>query len=161
MRLGSVTWLSDLTPFAAQRGTGLPKPVYKKDRSFDDSPLTLGEKAFARGLGCAANTVLIYELQGRFDRFEATVGVDSSVAGKTNPPASVFFTAFVDGVLRFESGPMFARTPSQEVNVDVRHGRVLMLRLSCNWDDNGRSENDHGDWAAARLVGKVTNQLNK
>ncbi|MGA2863693.1 MAG: NPCBM/NEW2 domain-containing protein [Verrucomicrobiota bacterium] len=157
----SVTWLSDLTPFGAQRGTGLPKPVYKNDRSFDDSPISLGEKAFAKGLGCAANTVLIYELQGRFDRFEATVGVDSSVAGKTNPPASVFFTAFVDGVLRFESGPMFARTPSQEVNVDVRHARVLMLRLSCNGDDNGRSENDHGDWAAARLLGRVTNQLNE
>jgi hypothetical protein len=151
----SVTWLSDLTPFAAQRGTGLPKPVYRKDRGFADSPVRLGQETFSKGLGCAANTVLLYKLDGEYGRFQATVGVDHSVAGKTNPPASVYFTAFVDGVLCFESGPMFARTAPRELNVDVRHAGTLMLRLSCNWDDNGKSENDLGVWAEARLVGKI------
>jgi hypothetical protein len=156
----SVAWLSDLTPFAAQRGTGLPEPVYRKDHGFADSPVTLGGKVFSRGLGCAANTVLLYKLDGEYGRFQATVGVDDSVAGKTNPPASVYFTALVDGVLCFESGPMFARTAPRDVNVDVRHAGTLMLRMSCNWDDNGKSENDLGDWAEARLVGKIaTNGL--
>lgn len=154
----SVTWLSDLAPFAAQRGTGFPEPIYRTDRSFDSTPLGLGGKAFTKGLGCAANTVLLYELKGEYDRFQATVGVDASVVAKTNPSPSVFFTVFVDGLLRFESGPMFTNTPPQDVNVDVRHARMLMLLMSCNWDDNGRSENDHGDWAAARLTGRVRKQ---
>ena len=154
----SVTWLSDLTPFAAQRGTGLPEPVFRKDQSFDCTPIGLGGKAFAKGLGCAANTVLLYDLNGEYDRFRATIGVDGSVATKTNPPPSVFFTVFVDGLLRFESGPMFTNTPPQEVNVDVRHARMLMLRVSCDWDDNGKSQNDHSDWADARLTGRVERQ---
>jgi hypothetical protein len=157
----SITWLSDLKPFAAQRGTGLPEPTFRKDQSFDASPLSIADKSFAKGLGCAANTVLLYELEGEYDRFQATVGVDDSVAGKADPPPSVFFTLFVDGMLRFESGPMFTNTPAQEINVDVRHARMLMLRLSCNWDDNGKSQNDHADWADARLVGKVIRQSAK
>jgi hypothetical protein len=157
----SVTWLSDLTPFAAQRGTGLPKPVFRKDVGFDESPIRLGSQVFTNGLGCAANTVVIYELKGEFDRFKATVGVDASVTGMTNPPPSVFFTAFVDGLLRFESGPMFARTSPQEVSVDVRHAHMLMLRLACNWDNNGKSQNDHGDWADARLIGRSANRVGK
>ena len=124
----SVTWLGDLTPFAAQRGTGLPKPVFRKDMGFDESPIRLGSQVFTKGLGCAANTVVVYELKGEFDRFKATVGVDASVAGMTNPPPSVFFTAFVDGLLRFESGPMIGHTPPPEVNADVHHAQMLMLR---------------------------------
>ena len=41
------------------------------------------------------------------------------------------------------------------MDVDVRRARMLMLRVSCNWDDDGNSQNDHGDWAEARLVGKL------
>jgi len=79
------------------------------------------------------------------------------MAGKTNPAPSVFFTAFVDGKLVFESGPMFAATPPREAKADVRQARMLMLQMSCNWDDNGESKNDQGDWANARLIGKLAN----
>ena len=150
----SVTFLSDLKPFAAQRGTGLPQPIYQRDRSFEGKPLAIGSRSFEKGLGWAANTVLIYNLDQRYERFQSTVGVDLEVAGAVNPPASVFFTAFVDGRLAFESGAMRADTPAREVNLDVRSARTLMLRMSCNWDDNGRSENDQGDWADAKLIGQ-------
>ena len=151
---GSFTFLSDLVPLAAQRGTGYPQPTYQRDRSFGGRRLTVGSGNFDKGLGCAANTVLIYNLEGQYERFESRVGVDHEVASTTNPIASVFFTAFVDGRLAFESGPMRADTPAQDVNLDVRGAGTLMLRMSCNWDDNGRAENDHGDWADARLAGK-------
>ena len=157
----SVIWLSDLTPFVAQRGTGLPEPVFRKDLSFDSTPIGLGGKAFAKGVGCAANTVLLYALNEEYEHFQATVGVDDSVVVETNPPPSVFFTAFVDGILRFESGPMFSNTPPQAVNVDVRRARMLMLRISCNWDDNGKSQHDRGDWADARLTGRVEKRLSR
>lgn len=152
----SVTFLSDSEPFAAQRGTGFPQPTYQRDHSFGGKQLAIASRSFEKGLGCAANTVLIYNLDGRYRRFESTVGVDQEVAEATNPPASVFFTAFVDGRLAFESGPMRADTPARDVSLDVSGAGTLMLRMSCNWDDNGKSENDHGDWAAARLIGKQT-----
>jgi hypothetical protein len=146
-------FLSDLAPRAAQRGTGLPEPVFRKDLGFGGQPMSLGGKRFTKGLGCAANTVLLYELDRKFERFKAAVGVDDAVAGRTNPPPSVFFTVFVDGELRFESGPMFRDTPPRDVNVDVRRARTLLLRVSCNWDDNGNTRNDYGDWAEARMAG--------
>ena len=157
----SVTWLSDMAPFAAQRGTGAPEPTYRRDLSLDNLPMAVGGKTFAKGLGCGANTVLLYDLNGEFDRFQATVGVDNSVAARTNPPPSVAFSVFIDGELRFESGPMFTNTPPRAVNVEVRHARMLMLRLACNWDDDGGSQNDHGDWAEARLIGRQIPRADK
>ena len=35
-----VTFLNALEPFAGQRGTGLPQPIYRRDRSLDDPPHT-------------------------------------------------------------------------------------------------------------------------
>ena len=150
----SVTYLSDLTPLAAQRGIGNPQPAYRKDRSIDDHPISIRKRMFDKGLGCASNTVLLYDLNGRFEKFQAVVGIDGEVADKTNPKPSVFFTVHVDGVLRFESGPVLADTPPRELVIDIRNARMLLLRMSCNWDDNGDSKHDHGDWADASLIGR-------
>jgi len=98
--------------------------------------------------------VLVHDLDRRHERFEALVGVDAEVAGATNPAPSVCLTVHVDGRLRFESGPMYKDTPPRTVRVDLRNARTLMLRVSNNWDDDGRKANDHGDWAEARLIGK-------
>jgi len=144
---------------ATQRGTGLPEPTYRRDRSFDDHPLNLKGASFDHGLGCAAHTVLIYDLNGRYDRFRTKVGVDQEVANAANPPASLCFTVFVDGNLRFDSSPMLSDTPPKEVDVSVRGAGKLMLRMSCNWDHNGDSRNDHGDWADARLVGQMPHRM--
>jgi hypothetical protein len=51
---------------------------------------------------------------------------------------------------------MKAGTPPREVDVSVRGAQKLMLRVSSNWDDQGDSRNDHGDWAEARLIGMDT-----
>ena len=151
----SVTHLSEMKPFAAQRGTGSPQPTYRGDQSLDGHPIRLGGATFAKGLGCGANTVLVYELNGDYDRFQARVGVDQEMAVATNPPPSVFFTVHVDGLLRFESGPMFKDTAPRPVDIEVRGAKMLMLRVSGNWDDHGNSRHDHGDWADARLTGKT------
>ena len=140
---------------AAQRGTGNPRPTYGINKSIGGRSLRIGKRSFGKGLGCAANTVLVYDLGGQYKRFKATVGVDDEVAGADDPPPSVFFTAHADGVLGFESGPMRKDTAAKEVDVDVHGVRVLMLRMSSNWDDNGDGKNDHGDWGDARLVGRV------
>ena len=154
----SVTHLSELQPYAAQRGTGSPQPTYRQNQSLDGNPIRLGGESFPKGLGCGANTVLLYELKGNYARFQAKVGVDQEMAAATNPPPSVFFTVHVDGRLRFESGPMFKETAARPVDIDIRNAQMLMLRVSCNWDDHGNNVHDHGDWADARLTGKTTTQ---
>jgi hypothetical protein len=141
--------LSDLNPSGAQRGVGLPQPVCQRDRSFGGKPLSIGGKSFAKGLGCAHNTALVYDLGGRYGAFDSTVGVDDGAG----PSASVAFTVFVDGVCRFDSGVMTHASRSKAVHVDVRGAKTLMLRLSSAWDNNGRSDDDLGDWVDAKLTG--------
>jgi hypothetical protein len=158
MRYDATTTYLDspaVTLLAAQRGTGNPRPTYGINKSIGGHTLRIGKRPFDKGLGCATNTVVVYDLGGQYERFKAIVGIDDEVAGADHPPPSVFFTVHVDGVLRFESGPMLKDFEAKEVDVAVRGAHVLMLRTSCNWDDNGNGKNDHGDWGDAKLVGQV------
>lgn len=150
-----VIYLDQMAEAGAQRGVGLPAPTFVRGRSFGGHALRLGGKSYEHGLGCAANTVIVYDLGRRFRAFRATVGLDGDVAAERDPPASVRFTVFVDGACRFDSGPVRAATPPKPVDVDVRGARTLVLRMSDNWDNGGNSRNDHGDWADARLVGQA------
>ncbi|MBV9224110.1 MAG: NPCBM/NEW2 domain-containing protein, partial [Acidobacteriaceae bacterium] len=62
----SITFLSDYPEAAAQRGIGLPTPIFQKDRSFHGQPITMKGAHFEKGLGLAANTVIVYQLNGNF-----------------------------------------------------------------------------------------------
>ncbi len=151
----SSTYLSDLEPLGAQRGIGFPQPTYSKDTSLGGGRIQLGGRVFEKGLGCGANTVIVFRLDGQYERFKSVVGIAHEMAEATEPKPSAYLTVHVDGVPKFESGPISAGTAPQEVDVDVRNARVLMLRVSCNWDDRGDGRHDHADWADARLVGKL------
>ena len=151
----SVTYLSDLQPYDAQRDRGLPQPIYRNDRSFNDNIITIGGQQYGKGLGCTANTVIVYDLGGQYETFSCRVGIDNEVAGTSNPNPSVFITVFADGRLKYENGTMYKDTPPNDVSVDVRHVKKLVLRVADNWDDNGNDWNDHCDWADAKLIGKA------
>ena len=151
----SSTYLSDLEPLGAQRGTGFPQPTYSKDTSLGGGRIQLGGRIFDKGLGCGANTVMVFRLDGQYERFKSVVGIAHEMADATGPKPSAFLTVHVDGMPKFASGPISASTAPQEVDVDVRNARVLMLRVSCNWDDRGDGRHDHADWADARLAGKL------
>jgi hypothetical protein len=151
----SVTYLSDIAETAAQRGIGLPPHVFEKDASFRGHPITFGGSIYRKGLGLAANTVILYDLQGRYRTFAGIIGVDADAWPGAGPQPSVFFTVFVDGRLKFSSGAMYKDTPPRDFEVDLRHARMLVLRMSGNWDDNGNLANDMASVADARLIGKA------
>lgn len=150
----SIVYLSDLKEADAQRGVGLPQPTFTKDRSFLGGALSLHGRTYAKGLGCAANTVILYKLDGQYGRFQAEIGIDDAVANLKKPIPSVNFTVFVDGECKFDSGPVYPSTPPKTVDLDVRGAEFLMLRVSDNWDEEGHKENDMAAWADAKLVGK-------
>ena len=149
-----ITPLSELTTMGAQRGVGLPTPIFVKNKSFGGNPLRIRGMKYRQGLGCAANTVLRYRLDAQYGRFQATVGLDDEITMAANPAGCVRFTVFADGVCKFDSGAMTARTPAQYVDVDLKGVKDLMLRVSGNWNSEGQTENNHGDWADAKLVGR-------
>jgi len=56
--------------------------------------LSIAGRVFAEGLGTHARSVLWLELDGKVERFQATVGVDD---GANSPKASVRFAVIGDG----------------------------------------------------------------
>ncbi len=150
----SITYLSDLQEFAAQRGVGLPTPVFVKDRSFHGGPISLKGTTYSKGLGLAANTVILYDLNRQYQRFAAIVAVAENIPA-SGPRPSINLTIFCDGKCQFDSGSLYPDTPPRPVEVDVHSIQMLVIRVSSNWDNDGDMRNDFGDLAEARLIGRA------
>jgi glucose/arabinose dehydrogenase len=110
------------------------------------SPITIEGVEHARGLGVSAHTDVTYALNGGFERFMATIGVDDVVGPAAG---SVTFEVWVDGVLRFDSGLMTGAMAGMPIDVDVTGANELRLYVS---DGGDNSNSDQSDWADARLV---------
>lgn len=148
----SAVYLSDLTEQAAQRGVGMPMPVYRRDHTFRGNSIMMDGHAYSKGLGLTANTVLVYALDGKYRRLTALAGVAADAQSVEGPEAAINVTIFVDGHCRFSSGGMRAKTPAQQVDVDLTYGRTLVIRISGNWEDHGDLRNAMGNLADARLL---------
>ena len=149
---GKAVYLSDLKPKKSETtaflGTTWP-PV--SDRGVRGLPLRLstpkGEGTFDRGLGTHPRTTLVYDLAGKYGRFEALVGLDAESG--TRGQASV--RVLVDG----KEQPMVALRKlvaglAVPVRVDVRGAKELTLVI--DFGDAGDVGADV-NWADARLVG--------
>jgi glucose/arabinose dehydrogenase len=141
-------YLSDLTPGYQLNGWG----PYERDRSNgelggrDGLPLSLNGMVYAKGLGVHADSELSYDLNGRFSRFLADLGVDDEVGAL----GSVIFQVFADGEKLYESEVLTGESPPVPIELDVtgrRELRLIVLRA------NGENSYDHADWANARLLG--------
>ncbi|HLV85841.1 MAG TPA: NPCBM/NEW2 domain-containing protein [Candidatus Sulfotelmatobacter sp.] len=150
----SVTYLSDLQEYAAQRGVGLPTPVFAKDRSFHGGALSLNGTVYPKGLGLAANTVILYDLNRQHQSFAALVGIAEDIPAD-GPRPSLNLTIFCDGKCQFDSGGIYPDTPARPVAVDVRSIQMLVIRVSSDWDNDGDLRNDFGNLAGARLIGQA------
>lgn len=147
----SVVWLSDLEPASAEQTPLAALPFqWKRDTSAGGNPLTLvwpssGEKrVFARGIGTRSASRLEFDVDGRYGRLVATVGIDAETEGRGDCEVSIWG----DGV-QLWGGEVTGRTDPLPVDLDIsgirrvtlvtRHGRHLDL-------------GDHVDWADARFL---------
>ena len=71
---GKVTYLSDLTPAADHRNYG---GVFRDKRQHGKGPIRIGERTFKRGIGTHADCEICYRLDGRYEWFEAWIGIDA------------------------------------------------------------------------------------
>ena len=140
-----VTPLGELDPVSVQQDWG----GLRVDQSVWGKSMQIGGRKFATGLGTHANSELVYELEGGYERFEAWVGVDAAV--KAYPQASVVFKVVVDGREFFSSGTMRVDSPAQRVSVSVKGASELKLIAT---DAGDGITADHADWAEAVLIGR-------
>ncbi|MGQ9575033.1 MAG: NPCBM/NEW2 domain-containing protein [Thermoguttaceae bacterium] len=134
-------WLSDLSWESGRAGwtpnnDGLPR----RDRDITDGPMRLGTRRFARGIGTHAPSEIVYVLEGKYARLQATVF----------PPernSSVVFQVFGDQQPLFDSGILRHR---QSKTLDIPLAGVRRLRLVVTDAGDGYT-NDSANWAGARL----------
>lgn len=151
----SITYLDELKPLDAQRGIGLPEPVFTKKVTFKGDPLRINGRTYTHGLGFKANTVALYQLEGKYKSLSLVLGMDDITSGLTYPSPSVYVTLFADGKNIYESGPFTPGTPAKKLSFDVRRCKVLAIRVSGNWDDGGNISHDFINMADMMLTGRL------
>lgn len=142
---GRIVWLSDLEPALVQHVPFFDQPwEICRDRNFHGDPLQVGTTVFSKGLAIHSKTLIEFELDREFDRFESLVGIEKS--------AGIYGNAVVrirtDNSIVFEA-PIRAGEPPLPVSVSVENARLLQLEV-----DYGEFL-DLGDWAVwgnARLI---------
>ena len=132
-------FLDTLEPVQCQQGWG----TLQKNRSVWEKEMTIGGKRFRRGLGTHANSEIVYDLDGKYRRFQAWAGPDMATY------STLGFTVVVDGEKRWESGKMVRGDAARQVDVDITGAKELRLLV----DDAGNDiRADHANWADAKLL---------
>jgi hypothetical protein len=143
---GRAVFISELQPDIRETNgiMGATWPV-QMDKNTRGGAISLRGRTFARGLGVHADAAVSFKLDGQFERFTATVGIDDNVA----PAGSVVFRVKLDGHEKFASPVLRGTDEPLPISVDVRGGQELTLEADMS-DDLDIS--DHADWANAMLV---------
>lgn len=144
---GNVVYLSDMKPQAdrSQPYLSLNWP-WRADRNVRGGPLRIRNQSFAKGLGVHSHSELVYALDGKFRKFQATVGVDDDAEGK----GSVIFRVVVDGRPAWSSPVLTGRAEPLTIEpIDI--SRAKSLTLIVEFATMGDIL-DHADWGDARLV---------
>lgn len=107
------------------------------------TPLQIGEKTFAKGLGHHANGVITLLADGQYESFDAEVGIQPCLSG------SVVFRVTVDGQQRFDSGVLRNSDAPKSVHVSVAGAQEVRLEAK---DAGDGLTCDMANWAEARLM---------
>jgi hypothetical protein len=119
------------------------------------APLAIGKTTYDDGIGTHATSFIEYPLDGLFQRFEATVGIDGSTEGR----GSVVFRVYVDGKLRADTGVVNGFDPAKTLTIDGLDKAGRMILSVTDAGDGDR--NDLANWVDGRLVLKTATKTEK
>lgn len=139
MRRINGIYLDTLKPVSATQGWG----TLHFNQSVTGGPLCIHGVIYRRGLGTHAISRIIYDLDGKYSKFEAWAGPDQATM------ATITMEVRVDGKTAWKSGLLSHDSPAQRVDVDVRGAGRLDLIVG---DGGDGIDGDHADWADAILV---------
>jgi hypothetical protein len=144
---GSIHYISDLQWVNATAGLGL----ILRDHGINGNPLTIGGKTFAKGICARAPSEITYALNGAYDKFITSYGLDDEAQGL------VIFKVFGDTNCIFTSN----KISSGEIgNVELIVKPYRTLRLVVTDAGNGSYPN-YADWADSRFISNtITGNLN-
>ncbi len=118
-----LTWLSDLQPRVEQTPAFDKVWPWQVNRTPAGPGLRMHGRDYGRGLCLVPRTRLTYELDGRFDVLEATIGIDD----RGGPQAHAIFRVYGDGELLFESEPKTPNTLPEQIKVALNRCRQVAV----------------------------------
>jgi parallel beta-helix repeat protein len=113
--------------------------------AFDGRTLSIDGVTYVKGLGVHSYSDLRWNLGGQCTAFAAVAGIDDEAGSR----GSVIFQVYVDGVLRYDSGPVHSWTPAQSIWLDISGANELALIVT---DAGDSGADDHATWADARVM---------
>ncbi|QDV16288.1 NPCBM/NEW2 domain protein [Gimesia panareensis] len=118
---------------------------YQVNRSFSGKELQIGKQVFKKGLCVHAKTVLVYQLDQQFEKFNVTPGLQNGTGELGNVAVSIV----ADGKTLFENQEFTSQTQQEPLNVDVSGCSTLTLTV-----DFGKNQNvgDRFVWGAPQLI---------
>ena len=134
-------WLSSLDLSKMRQGWGKPQI----DKSVTEKELSIGGQKFEHGVGTHATGYVWIDLDGRCDKFIASVGVDDAALKQSG---SVVFRVIGDGKQLFESNIIKRGDAPVKLEVTLKGIRKMILMVT---DAGDGIDNDHADWADARF----------
>ncbi len=132
-------YLDTLEPVSVTQGWG----KLQRNQSVWEKPITVAGKRYLRGLGTHATARIVYDLGGKYRRFQTWAGADQA----TYP--TITMEVRVDGRSVWRSGLLTRDSPAGRVDVDVRGAQRLELLVG---DGGNGIGGDHADWADAMLL---------
>ncbi len=141
-----VVYLSDLKPVEQSVEGLLHRPwSIVVDHNVTGGPLSIAGRSFDKGIGVHSKTSLTYSLNGTYESFAATIGLDDAV----RPRGSVVFRVIGDGTTLCDTGSVTGAEAAKDILVAV--SGVKSLTLLVEYGDQ-LDIADQADWADARLI---------
>ena len=145
IRSGRVAYLSDLKPSDEQQQpiVTLPRPA-QRDRAVTGKPLALGGRAYEKGFGVHARSLLAFDVEKKWDTLAATIGLDSESGKK----GDCVFIVLADGQPVFTRRMRGSDSPA-EIELAIRDRAQITLLVE---PGEGLDLGDHANWGDVRFV---------
>jgi len=122
--------LTDLTPETEQTAAVDRSWPPLQNQGPGGGPILMGGRSYARGLVLFPRTRLTYRLDGRFDVFETTIGLEQ----RAGPAAHAVFRIYADDRTVFDSGPVTPRSEPRALKLPVTG--VQRLAIEADFGEN-------------------------
>lgn len=144
-RQGRLVYLSELEPRTYEYTPFFDEQWHmRRDENFDQRPIRLGSRTFARGLCIHSKTLLRYRMAGEFRRFQAVMGIEQLVGKNGN----VHVVIRADNDVLYE-GDVDGKDAPVPLDFEVSGKRDLEILVDFG---AGTAIYDHLALADARLV---------
>lgn len=145
IRSDRMAFLSDLVPInVIEQALVTYVMPWRRDRNVQGGPLVLDGIAYKKGIGVHARCLLTFKVDGQYDLFAATIGVDDATSGR----GDCVFVVLGDGQELFRKRMRGTDAP-ETLSVKIREVSQLGLQVEPGEDLDLA---DHADWCDARLI---------